>query len=110
MSAILVPSVIWLIVLLPIGVLIWLIRRVRRGTLTKGRATLQFFFYSASPIVAYVSIFFALVAIEEMTDIALITEGYARSLLLIGGIGFAWVLLMTAVYGVVVLFVNRTKT
>lgn len=110
MSDIVVPSAFWLIVLLPFGVLFWQIRRVRRGTLSKGRAAMLFFFYSASPIVVYVAVFFALAAIEEIANIALITEGYARSLFLMTGIGLAWVLLMTAVFGVVALFVNRTKT
>ncbi len=110
MSDILVSSAFWFIILVTFGVLIWLVRRVRRGLLSKSRAVMQFFFYSASPIVAYVSLFFALVAIEEMTDIALIAEAYTRSLFLIAGIGLAWIVLMTAVFGVVVLFVARPQT
>lgn len=109
MSEMLVPAAFWLIVLFPFGVFFWQVRRVRRGALSKVRATMLFFFYSAAPIITYVVVFFLLVAIEEIANIAIITEGYARSLFLIAGLGLTWVLLMTAVFTVAALFLNRTK-
>ncbi|MDX1489351.1 MAG: hypothetical protein R3268_14170, partial [Acidiferrobacterales bacterium] len=81
-----------------------------RGAQSKGKATMLFFFYSATPIIVYVLVFFLLVAIEEMANIAIITEGYARSLFLIAGLGLAWVLLMTAIFAVVALFLGRART
>jgi hypothetical protein len=110
MSEILVPIAFWLIVLFPFGVFIWQIRRVRRGTVSKGRGALLFLFYSATPIIAYVVAFLVLVALEEIANVAIIMEGYARSLLLIAGIGVAWVLLMTAVFTMLAAFLNRTRT
>ena len=109
MSEMLVPAAFWLIVLFPFGVFFWQAQRLRRGVLSKGRAIMLFSLYSVTPIITYVVVFFLLVAIEEIANIAIITEGYARSLFLIAGLGLTWVLLITAVFTVAALFLDRTK-
>ncbi len=57
-------------------------------------------------VLAYVGLFFALLGAEELLDVSLIGEGYARSLVILGGGGLALVALGTVVLSIVVLFVR----
>ena len=61
--------------LYPIGLLVWQIRRIREGLQSKLRGVILFFGYSVIPIALYVLVFLALIAGEELTDLALISEG-----------------------------------
>ncbi len=98
MSEILVPIAFWLVVLFPIGAFIWQFRRVRRGILSKSKGTVFFFGYSMVPVALYAVIFFLLVGAEELTHIPLISEGYARTFILVVGIGVMLVLFMTGLF------------
>jgi hypothetical protein len=53
-----------------------------------------------------VGLFFALLGAEELLDVSLISEGYARSLVILGGGGLAWIALGTVIFSIVVLFVQ----
>lgn len=93
----------------PAGVFVWQIRRMRRGTLSRGRTVTGFFFISIIPVVLYALAFFLAVAIEEISGIPVVAEGYARSLLLVMAVSIAWVLLMTAVFAILAMFMSRKR-
>lgn len=100
----------WAIILFPIGVLAWQIRRLRHGKLSKGRIVTTFFLMSVAPVALYAMAFFLAVAIEEISGTSVTGEGYARSLLLVLAVGGAWVLLVTAVFSILVALVRRKTT
>ena len=110
MSEILIPVAFWTILLFSIGALVWQIRRMRRGTLSRVRTVTSFFLIATAPIVLYALAFFLAVAIEEISGIPIVTEGYARSLLLVVVVSMAWVLLLTAAFAVLVMFMSRKRS
>jgi hypothetical protein len=97
----------WLIILIPVGVFARQIRQVRRGTRPRFRAALRFFSYSILPVLTYGLVFFVLVGVEELTGRSVIAEGFARTLLLVVGIGSAEALLLTLIFAVAVWFLRK---
>ena len=63
-----------------------------------------------APVILYVGLFFALVGVEEVTNTAIIGEGYARSLFLAAAVGVVLVLSTTLVFSVVILAMKRKKS
>ena len=100
MSEILVPIAFWFMVLFPIGVFIWLFRRVRRAVVSKRKGIVLFFCFSIVPVLVYATIFLILTGVQRFTDISVISEGYARTLLPIVGLLICWTLLLTVVFSV----------
>jgi hypothetical protein len=92
----------WLIILIPIGVFARQIQLVRRGTRRRVNGAIFFFAYSILPVLTYGLAFLVLVGLEELTTVSVITEGFARTLLLVVGIGLAEVLLLTVIFAVAV--------
>ena len=92
----------WLIILIPIGVFARQIQEVRRGTRSKFKGAVLFFSYSILPVLVYGLVFLVLVGVEELTRLPVIAEGFARTLLLVVGIGSAEVLFLTAIFAVAV--------
>jgi hypothetical protein len=60
--------------------------------------------------VLYAVAFFLAVAIEEISGMPIVAEGYARSLLLVVTTSMAWVLLLTAAFAVLVMFMSRKRS
>lgn len=98
----LASALFWLIVLIPIGVFARQIQQVRRGARRKFKGAILFFFYSILPVLTYALVILVLVGVEELTRRSMIAEGFARTLLLVVGIGSAEVLLLTAVFAIAV--------
>lgn len=96
----------WLLVLIPIGVFARQMQQVRRGTRRKLKGAILFFSYSILPVLTYGLVFLVLVGVEEFTSLPLITEWFARTLVLVVGIGSAEVLLLTVIFAVAVWFVR----
>ena len=96
----------WLIILIPLGVFARQIQEVRRGTRRKFKGAILFFSYSILPVLTYALVFLVLVGVEELTKFSVITEGLARTLLLVVGIGLAEVLLLTVVFAITVWFLR----
>jgi len=96
----------WLIILIPLGVFARQIQEVRRGTRRKFKGAILFFSYSILPVLTYALVFLVLVGVEELTKFSVITEGLARTLLLVAGIGLAEVLLLTVVFAITVWFLR----
>ena len=79
-------------------------RRVKRGVWKKTRALWCYAILVIIPIVLYVLFFFALVGFEEFTHIGVITEGLARSFLILVGLGLTIWIVSILVFGLVLLF------
>ena len=100
------PVFLILMLVTPIVSFVWQLRRIRRGLTSRLKGIAIYAGWSAVPVLAYVGLFFALVGAEELLDASLIGEGYARSLVILGGGGLAWVALGTIIFSIVVLFVQ----
>ena len=98
------------VLLYPIGIFIWQVRRIRAGWQSKLRGIILFFAYSVIPIVLYVLVFLALIGAEELTDLALISEGYARTFLITIGIWIAIVLLTTLAFALVAVLSKQRES
>ena len=85
----------------------WQAKKVKAGKSTKGKAIGIYAAYTIAPVILYGAVFFALVGVEELTNTAIIGEGYARSLLFVIAGGVAVVLLATLVFSLVVLSIKR---
>lgn len=84
----------------------WQVKMVKARKTAKGKAIGLYAAYSIAPIILYGVVFLALVAIEELTDAAIIGEGYARSLpfVIVGGLTVT--LLATLIFTLVVMFLK----
>lgn len=100
MSEKLVSLLFLLIILIPLVVFARQIQQVRRGTHRKLKAALLFFAYSILPALTYVLVFLVLAGIEEVMKLPAISEGMARSLLPVVGVGLAEVLLLTVIFAI----------
>jgi hypothetical protein len=96
----------WLIVLIPLGVFARQIQQVRRGTRRKFKGAILFFSYSILPVLIYALVFLVLAGVEELAKLPVITEGIARTLPLVVGIGLAEVLLLTVIFAVALWFLR----
>jgi len=91
--------------MLPMYAFVRFSRRVKRGVLNKPSALWRFVVLALSPTLAYGLFFAALVAIETIPNVSVITEGMARSFLLLVGLGLAfWLALF--LFGIWLLFIR----
>ena len=106
MEDIFVPAFAVLMLVAPIVPFVWQFRRIRRGLTSRLKGITIYAGWSAVPVLLYVGFFFTLLGAEELFDASLIGEGYARSLVILGGGGLALVVLGTVVFSIVVQFVR----
>ena len=80
-----------------------LINKVKLGRCTRIKAIALHAAFTILPLVLYGAVFILLIGIEEITDMAIIGEGYARTLplVIVGGVAIA--LLATLIFTLVVL-------
>jgi hypothetical protein len=104
-----VSLLIGLMFVAPIAIFIRQIKQVRCGAQRKVKATLQFFFYSIVPALVYMLAFAALVGIEELIDLPLVSEGLARTLFVVVGVAFGEVLFLTCVFALAVCCFRQIK-
>ena len=74
-----------LMLVVPVYAFITFYRRVKCGVLGKSGALWRYVLFVSTPIILIVLLFFTLVGFEELTDIVLITEGLARTILILVG-------------------------
>jgi len=88
----------------------WQVKLVKAGKNSKRKAILLHLTYTITPIILYGVMFLVLVGIEELTDTAIIGEGYARTLpfIIIGGLSVT--LLITLIFSLVLIFIKQPKT
>lgn len=82
-------------------------RRVQRGVLKKSGALWRYAAWVVAPVIGYALFFFTLVGIEEVTRMSVLTEGLARSFLLLVGMGVAIWLISTLAFVITLLFVKN---
>jgi hypothetical protein len=92
--------------MLPVYAFVRFSRRVKHGILNKPSALLRFATLALSPLLAYCLFFAALVAIETVSNVSVITEGLARSFLLLVGLGLAFWLVALFLFGIGLLFIR----
>ena len=98
----------WLSMLVvPIYTFITLLLRVKRGVMEKLRAIRYFACIVIIPVILYGLFFFVLVNLEEIAQINLITEGLARSFLVVIGTGLIIWLVTLIIFGVSLVFLRR---
>lgn len=95
-----------LIMLIPLGVFARQFQQVRQGTRRKFKGAILFLSYAILPASTYALVFLVLVGVEELTKFPVITEGLARTLPLVVGIGLAEVLLLTVAFAITVWFLR----
>lgn len=95
---VLVALAFWTMIAFPIAVFLRLVVRARSGLISRTKATRRFFGVSIAPVLVYLGFFVAATGIEEVAGFALVTEGYARTLLLVVGVVAAWVVVLTALF------------
>lgn len=107
MEEVFVPAFVILMLIAPIASFAWQFRRIRRGLTSRLKGITIYAGWSVAPVLAYLGLFFALLGAEELLDVSLVGEGYARSLVIVGGGGLALVVLGTVVFSILVLFVQN---
>ena len=90
--------------LVPVAMFLRQIRRVRNGVQGKVKAAVWFFCLSLIPVIAYALVSFGLIALEEVTKYAVVSEGFARTFLLIVAMGLSEVVLLTVGFVLTVAF------
>ena len=75
-----VPFFMFLILLAPIASFVWQFRKVHRGVSSRFKGIVLYAAYSTVPVLMYIGIFLVLVGVEDLLNISLVDEGYARSL------------------------------
>ncbi len=104
MEEILIPICALLILLTPVVLFVRQFKRIRDGLDTGRKGTLLYAAYSAVPSLLFTTIFLALIGLEEVFKISLVSEGYARAVIMLGGGGIGLVILGTLVFSVALLF------
>lgn len=92
-----------------IAIFCWQLKLVKTGKSTKGKAIWLNLACTIAPTILYGVVFLALVGIEELTDTAIIGEGYARTLLFVIIGGVAVTLLSTLIFSLVVIFIKQKE-
>ena len=97
------------IVALPVVAFRWQLRRIRGGVVNKLKGIGMYAVYAALPVASFVGLYLVIVGLEEMIDKSLLSEGMARSMIPVVGWGVIEVIVLTALFAVVVMFVGRRK-
>lgn len=92
----------------PVYAFITNLSRVKRGFLTKSRALRRHASLAITPVILYVLFFIALGGFEELTNVGVITEGLARSFVILVGLGLAVWLFSTIAFSVA-LVIGKTQ-
>jgi len=81
----------------------WQIKVVKANKSTIRKTIGLYAVYTIAPVILYGIIFIALAGVEELADLAIISEGYARSLLFVMGGGLAVVVVTTLLFSALAL-------
>ena len=85
-------------------------RRVKQKVLTKARAFLYYTGLVISPVAIYTVLFLGLIGIEEVTKVAIITEGLARSVFILVGFGLVVWLVSMIIFGMTLTFIHSSAS
>ncbi len=104
MEEILIPICSLLILFTPVVLFVRQFKRVRNGLDSRLKGTVFYAAYSAIPSLLFTLIFLVLIGIEEVFKISLVSEGYARAVIMLGGGGIGLVIFGTLIFSVALLF------
>jgi len=90
-------------------IFIWQLKKAKNGKLLKRKATVLYFTYTIAPIIIYGVLFFLLVGIEELLNIVIISEGFARSFLIIIIGGLIIAVVTSLIFSIVLQFLKKVK-
>lgn len=96
----LLPLYLLAVLVCPPAGYVWLWRRVRQGTLSRGGALGLYAGLSMSPVVGYVTLLLLAVSLEEILQVPLISEGIGRTFFLACGFGIAVAAAATSLFAV----------
>ncbi len=99
-----------MMIVVPVYAFITVRRRVKQGVSGKFRALLRYAFLVLVPIILYVFFFFGLIGFENLTHSSIISEGLARTVLLLVGSGLAIWIVSTLVFGLSLVFMKKQQT
>ena len=101
------PLFVLLILLAPIASFLWQFHRVHRGLSSRSKGILSYAGYSAIPVVLYLGAFLVLVGFEELLNTSLVSEAYARSLVIVCVGGATLIIVGTIAFSIAVAFTKR---
>ena len=90
-------------------IFIWQLHKVKNGKLSKRKAIVLYSGFTIAPIILYVLIFFILVGIEEFLNKVIISEGFARSFLIIIIGGSIIVAVTSLIFSIVLQFLKKVE-
>lgn len=76
-----------LMLLLPVGALLVLYRRIKRGAVSRWGAWWRYALIVLAPVLLYLALVFALIGLEAVSDLSLLSEAMGRSVLLVLAVG-----------------------
>ena len=98
-----------LYILFIIFIFIWQLNKVKDGKLSKRKAIVMYSIFTIAPIILYGLIFFILIGIEEFLNEAIISEGFARSFLIIIIGGLIIVVFTSLIFSIVLQFLKKVE-
>lgn len=98
------------ILVVPVYAFIALRRRIRHKGLTKIRAFWYYIGFVISPVALYALFFLSMVGIEEVTKMSMITEGLARSVLSLIGLGLVVWLISSIIFMIALSFIGHSTS
>ena len=94
-------------VVVPIYAFVSGLKRVKRNALTKTQAFRRYAAWVISPVIVYTLFVGALLGLDELTGIGLLSEVLARTFFIAGGLGIVVWLVSITVFGTTLLVVKR---
>jgi hypothetical protein len=80
----------------------WQLNNVKAGKCRRSKAIVLHAILTTLPVILYAAVFILLIGVEKFTDIAIIGEGYARTLLFVIAVGVAIAFLATFIFSLLV--------
>jgi len=98
-----------LIIIAPFAIFARQIRRVRIRTQSWLKAAIWFVLFAICPVCLYALLIAALVAVEELTKLAIVTEEIARTFIFVIVISLGEVVLLSVIFSILAFFLSRNK-
>ncbi|NNE48263.1 MAG: hypothetical protein HKN37_16545 [Rhodothermales bacterium] len=110
MDTMLVPVAAISMLIVPVACFVWKFNDVRSGLVSRIGGIGRYAAWSATPLLAYVAILFSFVGAEELFNVSLVSEGYARSVVVLGGGGLVILAVGTVVFSILVMSSGNKDT
>ncbi len=105
----LISIFILLIIIVPLAIFARQIQRVRFRTQSWIKATLRFVLFAICPVCLSALLIAVLVAVEELTNLAIVTEEIARTFIFVIVIGLSEIVLLSVIFSILAFFLSGNK-